>query len=393
MKNITKYDFSLLCDRIETIIYKYFDQGISYGNYGKDFESMETYDLEKRKMTFFLSNGDSFNYSINRNNLAHLLGINTDYLVSCGLFDKSLTSFQILEKIVTNPDSLYKKYEQGVINIKKFVSSYIERKLEAFEKNAFTNFNDIYLVCKYDRSRSYGFNSDLDSCYMVIQESDGKFYLYIISKNDKGAYVPVSNQLYESYDELYNNLSSKIINQELVIVTGLNTLYNYSEFKKEWLSQRKREEKLNILDEQSKNFQCIPNVLASYSYSQKVIDRKDAKQIIDGDYLSIIASIMKQKRVINIEELGTHADIDSKILDIINAYNDSLINKPSVDGEATFSELKTVNVNLNSKLEETLRQYEELKEEHDKLEKKYSDQEKYLEELEHKIQEARKVLG
>ena len=81
MKNITKYDFSLLCDRIETIIYKYFDQGISYGNYGKDFESMETYDLEKRKMTFFLSNGDSFNYSINRNNLAHLLGINTDYLV------------------------------------------------------------------------------------------------------------------------------------------------------------------------------------------------------------------------------------------------------------------------------------------------------------------------
>jgi flagellar motility protein MotE (MotC chaperone) len=393
MKNITKYGFEQVCMRIEEIIYTYFDQEIGNYNYSKDFENITTYDLENRKMTFFLSNGETLNYSINRNNLSHLLGIDTSYLIACGLYDKNLSSFEILERIVTSPGNLYRKHEQGIIDINKLVSPYVERKLEAFKQNAFIDFNNIYLICKYDENRAYGLNNDLHASYIMVQEIDNKYYLYILSKNDNGKYIPVSSQLYESYDELYDNLSDKIINQELVIATSLNIRHGYSDPKKLWLNKVALASKLKNLNEQSKVFQCIPNVLASYSYSQKVIDRKDAKQIIDSDYLSIIASIMKQKRVIDIEELGTPADIDSKIFDIINAYNDSLFNKPGVDGEATFSELKTVNVNLNSKLEETLRQYEELKEKHDELEKKYSDQEKNLEELEHKIQEVRKVLG
>ena len=38
----------------------------------------------------FTSSGDSFNFKIQKDNIAHLLGINTSYLISTGSFFPSL---------------------------------------------------------------------------------------------------------------------------------------------------------------------------------------------------------------------------------------------------------------------------------------------------------------
>lgn len=128
-------------------------------NYG-EFESLteeikkkiEWYDrtrnFEESTFVLYLANGENVGIKFARKNLAHLFGINTDYLRSTGLFGK-LSSYEILMKICNNPYETHKYVRDGYLTYRNFISDYYDVKLEYFIDNCGINFNDIEFICKY----------------------------------------------------------------------------------------------------------------------------------------------------------------------------------------------------------------------------------------------------
>ena len=64
---------------------------------------------QNRRYRIFLGNGDRINYSIPNDSIAHLLGVNTNYLISTGRFN-STNSFDLLKEMVVNPYRINKLY-------------------------------------------------------------------------------------------------------------------------------------------------------------------------------------------------------------------------------------------------------------------------------------------
>lgn len=395
MKKISKYKFSEICSRIEDIIYKYFDKNVNPSNFNRNLSNDETntINLDERKFTMFLSNGDILNYHIDKNNLAHLLGINTDYLITKGIYSKDESSFDILEKIIRNPDKLYSKYEQNIININEVVSDYIERKLDSFETNAFMDFNSILWICKYDNNRTYSFKGNYDISYYVVHQKDDKYYLLLISEIEKNKYVPISNQSFDSYEELIDSLSDKIIYQELLLSTGLSIKQGYNKSTRLWINSDTKKHKLQTLQKDADIFSCIPNVLNDYLYLLQIFKSNKIEQHQNSDVLYEIASLMASKKPIDVTKMKYGYDITDEMQTIIDAYNDSLFNENNFNETKTYSSVKRENDELKKKLEDTLKEIEVITSEYEELKDKYSDKEKEIEELNKKINEVKKVLS
>jgi len=63
---------------------------------------IELSEYQNRRNRVFLGNGDKINFSVPNDTIAHLLGVNTNYLVSTGRFN-STYSFDILKEMCENP--------------------------------------------------------------------------------------------------------------------------------------------------------------------------------------------------------------------------------------------------------------------------------------------------
>ncbi len=122
---ISQTKFSELSERIKEIINTYFEDEDAFYSFGET--NYKRIRLDKRKIMLFLSNGDVVNYTINKSNLAHLLGVNTDYLLSTGLYNES-NSYDLLKKFLCNTGNIYKMYKDGIIDLNKLLSPYIEKK-------------------------------------------------------------------------------------------------------------------------------------------------------------------------------------------------------------------------------------------------------------------------
>ena len=124
--------------------------GMLYGLYEKidDIVSyMNISDYEKRRKKLFLaSNGMYLNYSVPKNSVPHLIGINTTYLLSTDLF-RSTSSFELLEELLAKGASwLDKNINLGIINPEILFSKHINKKIESFKDNVKCDMNNIEFV-------------------------------------------------------------------------------------------------------------------------------------------------------------------------------------------------------------------------------------------------------
>lgn len=389
---ISQIKLSELSEKIKEIINTYFeDEDVFYSFSETEYKRIR---LDKRKTMLFLSNGDIINYTVNKKNLAHLLGVNTDYLLSTGLYSES-NSYDLLKKFVCNIGNIYKLHKDGVIDLNKIISPYIEEKINSFTTNAFININNCEFVCKYDSNKTYGFNDEtFNMDYIIVQKNEDKYYLSILAKDDTGIYVPMSNQVFCSYEDLVNKFFAIIANQELTIIHGASIKQGFSDPKKLWLNAETRNERLHLLLKHSRKFECIPNVLSAYLYSLKIISGNRDDNNINNALFNKMATLIENKKIINVNKLGFQdEDISPEIYNLVNAYNNSLFDKNSFDEEKLFTDIQEENTDLKKELKDALAKVEELTSRYNILEKDYKDQELEIEKLNKIIEDARKVLG
>lgn len=345
--NYSKYKLSELFDKIDKLLQSYFGKEDDYNFYEKDNFEHKT-DLSKKSYLMFLSNGDRIRVKITKTSIPHLLGINTEYLKSTGLY-KGMNSYEIMLDFIKNPNEAFQKHESGIINLDKILSPYINKKLDSLTENLNINTNCCEMICKYDRGKTYGYSADFDDMsYLILQKKNEKYYVLKLAMSEDGTCFPMSNQVFNSYEECKENLSSYLIYQELTLLSNLWVYYNNSTVGKFPILEWNRKQKLEKLKKLSEDFECTPNIIADFIYSLKIRDNKRQGNIRTSNIIEILCDCIKNKKAFDISL--TNVDQED-ILKIIETYNDSLFSEITASTDNSYSDLQNENISLKKEIE------------------------------------------
>lgn len=345
--NYSKYKLSELFDKIDKLLQSYFGKEDDYNFYEKDnFEHKA--DLSKKSYLMFLSNGDRIRVKIPKTSIPHLLGINTEYLKSTGLY-KGMNSYEIMLDFIKNSNEAFQKHESGIINLDKILSPYINKKLDSLTENLNINTNCCEMICKYDRGKTYGYSADFDDMsYLILQKKNEKYYVLKLAMSEDGTCFPMSNQVFNSYEECQEALSFYLIYQELTLLNNLFIYYNNSTVGKFPILEWDRKQKLENLKKLSEDFECTPNIIADFIYSLKIRDDKRQGNIRTSNIIEILCDCIKNKKVFDISL--TNVDQED-ILKIIETYNDSLFSEITTSTDNSYSDLQNENISLKKEIE------------------------------------------
>lgn len=342
-----KYELSEIFDKIDKLLQRYFDKENEYNFDEKDEEERRN-DLSKKSYLMFLSNGERIKIKIPKSSIPHLLGINTEYLKSTGLY-KGMNSYEIMLDFIKNSNEAFQKHESGIINLDKILSPYINKKLDSLIENLNINTNCCEMICKYDRGKTYGYSADFDDMsYLILQKKNEKYYVLKLAMSEDGTCFPMSNQVFNSYEECKENLSSYLIYQELTLLNNLWVYYNNSTIGKFSILEWERRERLEKLKKLSEDFECTPNIIADFIFSLKIRDDKRQGNIRTSNIIEKLCDCIKNKKVFDMDLTNVEQE---DILKIIETYNDLLFSEITASTDNSYSDLQMKNKNLEKELE------------------------------------------
>ena len=242
-------------------LYEKIDDIVSYMNIS-DYE-------KRRKKLFLASNGMYLNYSVPKNSVPHLIGINTTYLLSTDLF-RSTSSFELLEELLAKGASwLDKNINLGIINPEILFSKHINKKIESFKDNVKCDMNNIEFVVLCDRNKIIENGKDVENYdYIIVSKINGKYALLGLVKNENNRICPMSNQLYDTIDDLIKENKFRFEKQDITYITSTNSENMYDGYNKSYYMRAEDKKiKINKLRNYSKKFNSTISVFHDYQYS------------------------------------------------------------------------------------------------------------------------------
>lgn len=315
----------------------------------KIIDTVEKERYSDKRQQLYLSNGERITISMPNDSIAHLLGINTNYLISTSRFTNT-KSFDLLREMCENAYRIHSLHKDGFINYDKLFSPYIFNKLESFDQNLKFDISEIELVCRYNSERAY-VNGDSGEKYdyiIVKKYDDDKIGILGLVK--KGTtYVPMTNQLYDSFEQAKDNLEKYLKNQEITIISGLNYYNVNTDYSSKYhTTLNQKSEKLSIMKNYRKLFNCTIDVSGDFDYTLDKLKSNRNNDYKDNELINTIASSIKSGSLIEEEYLET------SLVPIIEAFNNFLCSstKVSNSAEASYTQLKNDLLELRSKLTE-----------------------------------------
>lgn len=319
--------------------------------------NVETYNRNSRckdKFSLTFANGDNIKIYVPNSSVPHLLGVNTNYLMSSGLY-REKSSYELLNKMCEDRYRLYRYINDNIIDEKQLFSEHIEKKNSAFVQNLKINIFNMIFAYPYDSSRSYTTGKETYKFdYILVNkpayEEKGIFMLGLAANIDKvnksKIYVPMSNQYFESIEEAEERFGLIFNNQKLTIPTMLTSTStnNTSKFFLHGDQKlAKARETQQIADK------CFATLDVSEDYRwllKKYYDSMNSGGYVQKDYATIITNCITTGKIITPQmfDLQSFAGVNEFLLGIINAHNDFIshdstvaINDPSVP---TYTDLK-----------------------------------------------------
>lgn len=371
--------------------------------------NVETYNRNSRykdKFSLTFANGDNIKIYVPNSSVPHLLGVNTNYLMSSGLY-REKSSYELLNKMCEDRYRLYRYINDNIIDEKQLFSEHIEKKNSAFVQNLKINIFNMIFACPYDSSRSYTTGKETYKFdYILVNkpayEEKGIFMLGLPANIDKvnksKIYVPMSNQYFESIEEAEERFGLIFNNQKLTIPTMLTSTStnNTSKFFLHGDQKlAKARETQQIADK------CFATLDVSEDYRwllKKYYDSMNSGGYVQKDYATIITNCITTGKIITPQmfDLQSFAGVNEFLLGIINAHNDFIshdstvaINDPSVP---TYTDLKKEVEELTTTRDALISANKELVSTNDILAKENKDLEEKASDNEAIINEAIKVL-
>lgn len=392
MKDYSEYYLSELFSKIDDILQKYFGEKDIYSFYEKDDEDYKM-DLSKRKYVMYLSNGDSFRVKLLKNSIPHLLGINTDYLKKTGLYKGDTNSYEVMLQFIRNHKGAYKKHKDGIIDLNQVISPYVEEKLDSVYNNLIITTNNCNMVCKYDARKTFGYGIESDKMsYLILQQKKDKYYVLKLGKSgEEGLFYPMSNQVYDTYDEFCEKFSVALFNQEITLLNGVKfSTGGYTYDNSFNIQPYERKPKLMQLKKLAVDLNCTPNVLHDYIYSIGVMNDKRNSNLEDSEILLKLGNCMMKKIPF---DLTKECVVSEQLITLINNYNNSLFMENSLDANTKFSDMTKENTLLKQKLESTLEELEKANAENENISKQLSENKKLYTDADNKLKRIDKILN
>lgn len=392
MRDFSEYYLSELFNKIDDILQRYFGEEESISFYEKDGEDYKI-DLSKRKYVMYLSNGDSFRVKLLKNSIPHLLGINTDYLKKTGLYKSDTNSYDVMLQFIRNHKGAYKKHKDRIIDLNQVISPYVEEKLDSVYNNLIITTNNCNMVCKYDARKTYGYCIESDKMsYLILQQKKDKYYVLKLGKSgEEGLFYPMSNQVYDTYDEFCEKFSVALFNQEITLLNGVKfSTDGYTYDNSFNIQPYERKPKLMQLKKLAVDLNCTPNVLHDYVYSLGVMNDKRNSNLEDSEILSKLGNCMMKKVPF---DLTKECVTSEQLITLINNYNNSLFMENSLDANAKFSDITKENASLKQKLDNTLEELEKANAENENISKQLSENKKLYIDADNKLKQIDKILN
>ena len=282
-----------------------------------DFENSR---YHSRIQQIYLGNGDRIKFSIPTQHVAHLLGIDTNALVSTGRF-KRKDSFGLLKEMCENAYTIHTMKQEGIINYENLFSKFILNKVENFKRNININLSDIELVCKYNSNKTYTSSDTFEKYdYIIVKRyEDGKIGILGIVNNGNG-YVPMSSQTFDDFESAKGALEKYLKYQEITLVNGLEQSNEEIDYSNPFhLSIKSKIEKLDNLLNYKKLFESCIDVSKDYEYILNRLKNNRSNYISDNYLIDSIVESIKSGKLIDVELFrGT------SLIKIIESFNDYL---------------------------------------------------------------------
>lgn len=385
-KEFNLHEIEEICYEIRKIICLYFEDEDIFNDYNDEFKDEKRLRLDNRYTITYLSNGEKLTYMVKKNCLAHLLGINSDYLINNKNFT-SKNSYDTLKEFASNPYKIYTLNKSGKIDLNKVISPFVNTKIENFIKNVMINLDNTVFVCKFDKSKSYASGEDFqDFNYMIVQNDNDRYYVLLLRKDDNDKYLPISNQVFDSYEELTGKMFNILQNQEITMLSSIKVFSNGLLLFQRGIANDLRLNKSLMLKHVSDELGCVPNILNDYIYSLNIISNNKTNNSYNSDLIKKIAYVISKKEPINYEKLGVRKDnIQPELIDLIDSYNDSLFKNADLSDD--YNNLYNEKEALLKRLEESLKTIDELNSRISKLNKNYVDLDKKDKDMQERISE------
>lgn len=317
----------------------------------KEIEELLKYVEEEKLLDtnymLFLANDEKLKYKLTKEAIPHLLGINTSYLVSTGLYS-SKNSYYVMEEMLNDSYRIYKAASDGIINYDKLFSRHIKEKLKWFKKNIIINVMDIDVICKYNKDIIYNLGEENEKYDYIITKryENGEIGLLCLIYNN-GVLSPISNQILVTEDEKDEKLSKLLTQQEITYASGINMLnFGLQRSSITFKEKLKRLEQLKLYKQKYNSSIDVHN--ECNFLLNKLVDVRDHSYQND-DAIDKIAEQIKNGSIIDSNE-------DPSLNKIVAAFNDFICNTSMDSNEAYISYTEQT-----KKLEELRKEIAELK--------------------------------
>ena len=298
--------------------------------------------FDKTSVRLFLASGESFKYCVTKDSIAHMLGIKTDYLSTCGMFNTT-KSYELIKELIYNEHRVSSKILNDEMRLSDIFNKYVDKKLEIFKSNISINLENTLFVCKYDRNKAILCGEQPRNCdYIIVKEmEDGNIQELDVVKS---GYIikPVSSRMYENEQEAKEKFEQLLKYQDISILTSIiiNSDY-YVEGKKLHLKEKDRLLKLQQIENMRLKYNCEIDVVDDCEfYYKKVMNGKNIGKN-NYDIISQIINCILDGKIIDTEELDIPSELTAQQKNLIDTLNDRIImgiNNP--ENEESYSKLQ-----------------------------------------------------
>ena len=325
-------------------------------------ESVEWYDkrnFDNRIYNVVLDNGEKLRICFSHNSLAHLLGIDTEYLKSTGVFPKD--SYDILKSICNDSYRLYSMVQQGNLTYDSFISNYIYEKLEGFQSICGIDLYNIEFVCKYSKEYSYiTGHPQLEADYYIGYKTNNGLHIIGLKRNGN-YYYPMTNRYVDFNDEETMKFLKQMLENQAITMPTKSDIYfreTNSNSRSLYLDYNKKASKIRLLNSYAKKYNAVVDVSCGYSYViEKLLSQFNSKNLLFPALECIFEKVSKRLKINVLEIEMEYGELPEDIISLIDAYNDAL----SVDINAALDEHTQNMIKERDRLsEENKRHLEEL---------------------------------
>ncbi len=326
-----------------------------------DFYQRSNFSYNRKNL--YLGNGEVLSVRYPKGRIAHLLGVDLEYLKGSNRFRKGMDTYECLIYFLDNAYMFGNLVQEGTLCFDRMFSKNIEGKLKSFKENLLIRNTDLVAVVKYDSKRAYQGECVMDgSDHYIIRQKNFSYYVLGLVQDEQNPtiYLPVTSRKYDDYTEFETFMTRIAYKQELTYIYNISTSNPINGFNQNfYLYQESRMKQLDRILKLSQKYSASAGVAADYLNFLKRTKTAQQSNNMNIEILKSLVSAIRGKKVLNIstEEFDNFM-IQEEVMELISQYNDMICSGISNNEQAlsSYSELVTKNQSLTEK-------YRKLKEE------------------------------